>query len=91
MKLLYSIKVGIDLNPYLICLTSITELLDIKKLKIEKQYLNSPFLIELMLFNEEGDCVQYVREDSYSFKLIKDVEAMINQLLEGIKEESATA
>lgn len=84
MQILYSIKVGIELAPYLLCLTSDKELLDIKKLKIEKQYLNSPFLIELMLFNNEGDCIRYVKEDSYSFKLIKDVESMVDQLLADI-------
>lgn len=81
-QLLYSIKAGLELNPYVICLVNANQLLDIKQLSIEKRYLNAPFLIELMLFNQEGDCIRYLKEDSYSFKLIKDVECMVEQILQ---------
>ena len=80
-QVLYSIKVGMDLHPYIICLTNTDNLLDIKQLTVEKQYSNLPFQIELMLFNEEGDCVRYLKEESYSFKLIVDITEMMEQLL----------
>jgi len=71
MNLLYLIKVGIELSPFLINKIDIKESIDFSKLKIPEEYKNQPFQIEIIILDEEGCGINYMREESYNFKLIK--------------------
>jgi len=81
MTILYLIKVGIDLNPFLITLTNINNLIDFSKLDIPNEYSHLPFQLEVILFDEKGDGIQYIKEDSYSFRLVKDLKEITKQLV----------
>lgn len=86
MNLLYLIKVGIELSPFLINKIDIKESIDFSKLKIPEEYKNQPFQIEIIILDEEGCGINYMREESYNFKLIKDLKNMTEQVLDYVKE-----
>lgn len=87
MTFCYLIKVGLQLTPFLVQQTSVDKLVDFSELKIADEYKNLPFQIELMLFNLEGTCLQYLCHDSYSFKLKTDLKDMTNHMLDYIEKE----
>lgn len=81
MILMYLVKVGMKPTPFFVQITSVDYPLRFSELKIEEQYNNLPFQIEVALFDQEGVCVQYLSQDSYSFCLVSDLQGMTDHLL----------